>query len=79
MMSPVELALGRLTGFCMRALLTNAHAVHERAEDREKPEAEDDDANVPNLRRNGTLSTRSRLASENWGYSQMWGRAAAAL
>ena len=56
MMSPVELALGRLTGFWMRALLTNAHAVHKRAEDREETEAEDDDANVPNLRGNGTCS-----------------------
>ena len=48
-MGPVELALGGLTGFGMRALLTDAHAVHQRAEHREKPEAEDDDADVPHL------------------------------
>ena len=48
-MGPVELALGGLTGFGMRALLTDAHAVHQRAKHREKPEAEDDDADVPHL------------------------------
>ena len=60
--SPVELALGRLTGFGVRALLTNAHAIHKRTEDREKPEAEDDDANVPNLRHNGISLIRSTFA-----------------
>ena len=48
-MGPVELALGGLTGFGMRALLTDAHAVHQRTKHREKPEAEDDDADVPHL------------------------------
>ena len=49
MMGPVELALGRLTGLGMGALLTDAHAVHQRAEHREEPEAKDDDADVPHL------------------------------
>ena len=68
--------MSRLSGFGMRALLTDAHAIHERAQHREETEAEDDDPNVPHLWEGEIILFQAPTLK--LGDSRMWGRGAAA-